>query len=64
MSQAELLKKTISALEAGSTPYMLTGSFAPNRRDLDQYGEQARRLHEIDALASDGLILTPRAGVG
>jgi hypothetical protein len=33
-------KKTTSALDASNTPYLLSGSFAPNRRDLDQYGGQ------------------------
>lgn len=42
MSQSELLKRTIAALEAAHTPYMLTGSFASSLQG------EPRLTHDID----------------
>jgi hypothetical protein len=51
MSQSELLKKTIAALEAGNTPYMLTGSFASSLQG------EPRLTHDIDLVVA----ITPGA---
>ena len=51
MSQSELLKKTISALEAANTPYMLTGSFASSLQG------EPRLTHDIDLVVA----ITPAA---
>jgi hypothetical protein len=51
MSQSELLKKTIAALEAASTPYMLTGSFASSLQG------EPRLTHDIDVVVA----ITPAA---
>jgi hypothetical protein len=46
MSQSELLKKTIAALEAANTPYMLTGSFASSLQG------EPRLTHDIDLVVA------------
>ncbi len=46
MSQSELLKKTIAALEAAGTPYMLTGSFASSLQG------EPRLTHDIDLVVA------------
>ena len=46
MSQSELLKKTITALEAANTPYMLTGSFASSLQG------EPRLTHDIDLVVA------------
>jgi hypothetical protein len=51
MSQSELLKKTIAALEAANTPYMLTGSFASSLQG------EPRLTHDIDLVVA----ITPAA---
>jgi hypothetical protein len=51
MSQSELLKKTIAALEAANTPYMLTGSFASSLQG------EPRLTHDIDLVVA----ITPSA---
>jgi hypothetical protein len=53
MSQSELLKKTIAALEAANIPYMLTGSFASSLQG------EPRLTHDIDLVVA----MTP-AGIG
>jgi len=50
MSQSELLKKTIAALEAANTHYMLTGSFASSLQG------EPRLTHDIDLVIA---ITTP-----
>src|SRR5580698_8759475 len=42
MSQSELLKKVVAALEASNTPYMLTGSYASSLQG------EPRLTHDID----------------
>jgi hypothetical protein len=51
MSQSELLKKTVVALEAAGTPYMLTGSFASSLQG------EPRLTHDIDLVVA----MTPAA---
>ncbi len=51
MSQSELLKKTVAALEAAHTPYMLTGSFASSLQG------EPRLSHDIDLVVA----ITPAA---
>lgn len=51
MSQSELLKKTIAALEAADIPYMLTGSFASSLQG------EPRLTHDIDLVVA----ITPAA---
>ncbi|HEX4052793.1 MAG TPA: hypothetical protein VHX86_00875 [Tepidisphaeraceae bacterium] len=46
MSQSELLKKTVAALDAGKTPYMLTGSFASSSQG------EPRLTHDIDLVVA------------
>jgi hypothetical protein len=53
MSQSELLKKTVAALEAAGTPYMLTGSFASSLQG------QPRLTHDIDLV-----VAITRAAIG
>ena len=51
MSQSELLKKAVAALESANTPYMLTGSFASSLQG------EPRLTHDIDlvvAITPDG----------
>jgi hypothetical protein len=52
MSQSELLKKVIAALEASNTPYMLTGSYASSLQG------EPRLTHDIDLVVA----ITPSAG--
>jgi hypothetical protein len=51
MSQSELLKKTIAALDTANTPYMLTGSFASSLQG------EPRLTHDIDLVVA----ITPDA---
>jgi hypothetical protein len=51
MSQSELLKKTIAALDAAKTPYMLTGSYASSLQG------ELRLTHDIDLVVA----ITPAA---
>jgi hypothetical protein len=51
MSQSELLKKVVAALEATGTPYMLTGSYASSLQG------EPRLTHDIDLVVA----LTPSA---
>lgn len=51
MSQPELLKKVVAALEAAATPYMLTGSFASSLQG------EPRLTHDIDLVVA----ITPAA---
>jgi len=46
MSQSELLKKVIVALEATGTPYMLTGSYASSLQG------EPRLTHDIDLVVA------------
>jgi hypothetical protein len=46
MSQSELLKKVIIALEATGTPYMLTGSYASSLQG------EPRLTHDIDLVVA------------
>jgi len=46
MSQSELLKKVIAALESTSTPYMLTGSYASSLQG------EPRLTHDIDLVVA------------
>jgi hypothetical protein len=49
MSQSELLKKTLAALESANVPYMLTGSFASSMQG------EPRLTHDIDLV----VVITP-----
>jgi hypothetical protein len=51
MSQSELLKKVVAALEATNTPYMLTGSYASSLQG------EPRLTHDIDLVVA----ITPSA---
>jgi hypothetical protein len=51
MSQSELLKKVVAALEASNTPYMLTGSYASSLQG------EPRLTHDIDLVVA----ITPTA---
>jgi hypothetical protein len=51
MSQSELLKRVIGALEATNTPYMLTGSYASSLQG------EPRLTHDIDLVVA----ITPSA---
>ncbi|MDB5329507.1 MAG: hypothetical protein JWP03_658 [Phycisphaerales bacterium] len=55
MSQSELLKKTVAALEAAGTPYILSGSFASSLQG------QLRLTHDIDLVDRSGRSITPVA---
>jgi hypothetical protein len=51
MSQSELLKKVVAALQASNTPYMLTGSYASSLQG------EPRLTHDIDLVVA----ITPAA---
>ncbi len=50
MSQSELLKKVVAAMEATGTPYMLTGSYASSLQG------EPRLTHDIDLVVAITLL--------